>query len=381
MSLSSLWQRLSTSLSSHPNPSEPEPCPALWVRAAGLCCAVGYRLPAASMAIRAGVDHFQSGHFKTGRGEGIVVARLPDDKLWGAPRLGRWLEWALRDCLQAVAGELDPQRLAVIWLAPQAQSSGIEPTAYDDAYTQAVQALGCTFHASSGVLPLGRAGLVLALRQAAKLLQLHGLHGVVLAGVDSLLDPATLNTLLEEERLLVTGNADGFTPGEAAAAVLLQLDGAGQATAGTHARNGVRLVGYGHGQEPGRADGSTPSRAQGLTQALRQALNSAGQSYEALAFRCSDQNGESFYSREAAHAFTRIAPVGGNKLHLITMADCIGEVGAATGPAMLAHLSHQMPHPLGPGHCGILHLAGDDGARCAVVLRHTAAHSPTPPTH
>jgi 3-oxoacyl-[acyl-carrier-protein] synthase I len=241
----------------------------------------------------------------------------------------------------------------------------LDATSYEEIYTRATRALGQQFHPSSAVLPLGRAGLGAALQRAAQLLQSEPLQGVLLAGVDSLLDPSTLNALLHEERLMVPGNSDGFIPGEAAAALLLQL--------AKPTDKGLLLTGYAQAHEAGRVDGSVPSRAQGLTKALREALAAAECDYADLPFRCSDQNGESFYSREATHAITRIAPVGGDQLSLLTIADCIGEVGAAMGPAMLAHLFHQMPHALGPGHHGLVHLAGDDGVRCAVVLQYEEA--------
>lgn len=361
--MSTLWKRFAAK--ARPGAAIDANMP-LQIRAAGLCCAVGYRLPAASTAIRAGVDHFQHGHFRTGRGDRIVEARLPDQRLWGAPRLARWLAWALRDCVAGFApddcGAPETRRIAVVWLAPPPARTGLQPDEYDEIYSLAVQELGLRFHAASGVLALGRAGLSAALSRASWLLQQHELQAVIVAGTDSLLEPHTLNELLGQGRLLVPGNSDGFVPGEAAAAVLL--------TPVQDDRPGLFIAGHAQDSEAGRVDGSVPSRAQGLTRAMRAALSRAECAYGDLQFQCSDQNGEAFYTREAAHAVTRLAPVGGHKLPLVTLADCIGEVGAAMGPAMLAHLSHQMPHPLGPGDCGLLHLAGDDGLRCAAVLRH-----------
>jgi 3-oxoacyl-[acyl-carrier-protein] synthase I len=368
--MASLWQTFfggSNEPTAKPAPAVAQP---LEIRSAGLCCSVGYHLAAASTAIRARVDHFQHGHFKTLRGERLVVSQLPERRLWGAPRLARWLEWALRDCLQHQT-QLDASQVAVVWLAPVPREAGLTAEAFDDIYTMATEALGVQFHASSGVVALGRAGLAHALQACDDLLQKQRLHAVVLAGVDSLLDAAPLNELLYQERLLVPGNSDGFIPGEAAAAVLLQRAAQpGPGEGRLHAS--VQVLGYGHAQEPGRVDGSTPSRAQGLTHALRTALTAASVGYNDLEFRCSDQSGEAFYSREAVHALSRIAPTGGENLTLLTLADCIGEVGAATGPAMLAHLFHQMPQTLGPGPCGVLHLAGDDGLRSAAVLRVTS---------
>jgi len=335
--------------------------PALGIRSAGLCCAVGYHLRAAHCALRANMDHFQESEFRTSQGEALLVARLPETELWGQPRLARWLELAIADCLQHTP-ELDTRQVPLIWLAPEAERSGGDLEWRAEIFRQAVAQLGLEFHPASGVLPLGRAGLANALQHVSTCLTREQCPAVLLAGVDSYLDAATINHYLQAERLQVPGNSDGFIPGEAAAAVLLEL--------APDNGPGVRIIGYGEGQEEGRADGSVPSRAQGLSQAIRAALAAGGIDYNDLDFRLSDQNGEAFFAREAANALTRVAPVGGQKLDLITLADCIGEVGAATGPAMLADLFSRMPHTSSPGHCGLLHLANDDGRRAAVVLHY-----------
>lgn len=335
----------------------------LRIAAAGLCCALGYSLDTASVALQARMDHFQSSHFKTPRGEPLLVAKLPETRRWGGKRLGLWLQAALQDCLSR-APDCDTTRIAVLWMAPRRPEIQQASIDWSGVYLDACEALDLRFHADSCVLTGGRAALSLALERAELLLRREGIDGVLLVGVDSLLDAATISRLLSEERLLTPKNADGFIPGEAAAAVLLQ---AGDAVA--NGQRCVHITGHGRGVEPGRVDGSVPSRAQGLTQAVRAAMASAALSYEHLDFRCADQNGEAFYAKEASHAFGRIAPVGGDALQLLTVADGVGEVGAALGPVMLAHLSRLMRHPFGPGACGILHLADDDGTRAAAVVQ------------
>lgn len=341
---------------------EPAPFAPLRIASAGLCCPLGYDLATASVALQARLDHFQSSHFKTPRGEPLLVAQLPEKRRWGAKRLGLWLQAALQDCLSK-APTCEPHRMAVLWMAPGRPEIRQAAVDWTEIYHGTCEALELRFHPESRVLAQGRASLSLALERAHLLLEREDVEGVLLVGVDSLLDAATISRYLSEERLLTPRNADGFIPGEAAAAVLLQAS-----RPASDQELCVHIVGHGRGIEAGRVDGSVPSRAQGLAQALRAALASAGLGYEDLEFRCGDQNGEAFYAKEASHAIGRIAPVGGDALPLITVADGVGEVGAALGPLMLAHLSRLMRHPLGPGACGILHLADDDGARAAAVV-------------
>lgn len=356
--LNAWWRRLPSEDAAQRGAAQRAP---LYIRSAGLCCSVGYELAAAHACIAAGMDHFQHSHFKTHTGERVLVAAMPERRLWGASRLAIWLTKAMEDCLKGRPG-LDPSRVAVVWLAPDRPEYPLEGNQWDATFTRAVEALNLSFHPESGVLPLGRAGLSDALAQAQRLLQTPEVDAVLLAGVDSLIDAATISRLMGEERLLVQQNSDGFIPGEAAATVLLQQERPDPA------ESAVCILGHASSQEEGRVDGSTPSRAQGLTRALRAALAEAELDYRDLDFRCSDQNGEAFYSREAANAMSRIAPSGGDALALLTLCDSLGEVGAALGPAMLAYLSRSMLHPLSPGACGVLHLASDDGRRAAVVV-------------
>jgi 3-oxoacyl-[acyl-carrier-protein] synthase I len=185
---------------------------------------------------------------------------------------------------------------------------------------------------------------------------------VLLVSADSYLNAQTINHYLQADRLLVPGNRDGFIPGEAAAAILLERSEPNMP--------GLHILGWGQGNEPGRPDGSVPSRAQGLSQALRAAFKQADITCNDLYFRVSDQNGEGFFAGEAANAITRVAEEGGTVPMVLTTADGVGEVGAATGPLMLAWLHHLLPREDGPGDCGVIHLANDDGLRSAVVVRY-----------
>ena len=333
----------------------------LRIVAAGLCCALGYHLGAAACALRANIDHFQESEFLTQRDERLVVARLPDTDLWGQSRLARWLELAVADCLRHTPS-LDTQEVPLVWLAPEPDRHGLTLSWWTEVFHAVVAKLGLTFHPRSGVMQLGRAGLAGALEQVASLLEAEKRPAVMLVGVDSYLHAATINHYLKSERLQVSGNSNGFIPGEAAAAVLL--------TRARPSDPGVKVIGYRQGHEAGRPDGSVPCRAQGLSDTIRAALASSQIAVERLDFRVSDQNGEAFFAKEAANAFARVASKDSRQLRVVTLCDCLGEVGAATGPAMLAYLSQLMPHADSPGRTALLHLANDDGLRSAVVVQY-----------
>jgi 3-oxoacyl-[acyl-carrier-protein] synthase-1 len=326
---------------------------------------------AASCALRAGMDHFQESEFYSESLAPIRVARLPED-IYGHERLQRWVSHAVRDCAQGMQEPpslLDPARTAIVVLAPDATRTQADNGFYAALVAAALQQLHtgaaptpCADAHIVKVIAQGRAGLGSGLQHAMSMLSEQVAEQVLLIGVDSYLNAADMNAMLRAERLLVKGNSNGFLPGEAAAALLLTL-------AAPDAQ-GVLMEGIGQANEAGRPDGSVPSRAIGLTQAIRAACEEAQVTPADLVFRISDQNGEQFFAREAANAMARIM-FGTKQLAHLTLADKIGEVGAATGAAMLAWLSHDMPRKNhSPGKLGVLHLANDGGERCAVVVRH-----------
>ncbi|NIA00925.1 hypothetical protein [Massilia sp. CCM 8734] len=344
------------------------------VSAAGLCCALGYHLDAAVCAIRANMDHFQESMFYSAPTVPLNIAMLPDES-YGPQRIRSWIDYALRDCAQNTTDAhllFDPLCTALIVLVPDNERITSDKKNFEDLAQSAMLHLrkeisphpetdGLDIPYRIRVLLEGRAGLAQALLMVADELASRQVKQVLLIAADSYLNNVEINFYLEQSRLFVPGNSDGFLPGEAAVALLLRL--------GSSDERGLHIKGIGIGHETGRWDGSVPSRGIGLTNAIRAACKQAKISPEDLDFRSSDQNGEQFYANDAANAITRVM-CGSHKLSHLTLADKIGEVGCATGPAILAWLSRGMQHSTySAGTTGLIHLSNDNGARCAVVVQ------------
>ncbi len=394
------WTRLLGSPAADADHGTLGPFTPLTIGAAGLCCAVGHDLAAATCALRANMDHFQHSDFTTPGGDRLVVARLPEQKVWGSARLTRWVAQAIADCLSRSEGMAEgspiasraSEQCALLVLGPLTtgdDSSSVHGRIGALARDAAEQ-LGLQFHPASRVLPIGRAGIASALQQASQWLQngpphlaeqrqMPPIRSVLLVAVDSLLDAQCIDELIEVRRVLTPGNSDGFIPGEASAAVLLRAKTGTQFNPSN--RRALHIAGVGQGMEPARWNGDVPNRSHGLTQAIRNACSQVpGLTPQQLLVRLSDQNGEGFYTREAATAFTRLrfgAPAQNDLLHL-TLADKIGEVGAAmpvAGMAWLWQLWQQGCVLPGAGARGnaawgpaVVHAANDDGRRAAVIL-------------
>lgn len=331
----------------------------LLIKAAGLSCAVGYRLAAASCALRAGMDHFQESQFYDHAGEPIPAAFLPAEEMSGTPRLTWLAQCALADCAQ-VSGMIHSESTALFLLAAERERPHADAERYQQTFDAIQSLFSAPFHATSLIIPQGRAGIGDALHRANRLLQEGEVSQVLLLGVDSYLHAATIDACLKKNTLLTRSNAVGFIPGEAACAILLEL--------ARDESSGLHISGVGVAKEASQPQGGTPNQAIGLTQAMRQACAMAKIAPAELNFRISDQNGLAYFAKEASNACTRLMAEKSKHLPLLTIADSVGETGAAAGCIMLAYLSTIMEREDGPGFTGLAHLANDDGRRCALVL-------------
>jgi 3-oxoacyl-[acyl-carrier-protein] synthase-1 len=191
---------------------------------------------------------------------------------------------------------------------------------------------------------------------------------VVVAGADTFLVSATLAAYDEADRLLRPDNSNGFIPGEAAGAVLLGLSQQDLETP-------LLCCGLGFAREPASWGSGKPLRAEGLVQAIRAALAEAGLALKDCDHRIADVSGEQYRFKEAALAITRLLRDRKVLFSLWHPADCIGEVGAATLPAMLAMLYWGARKDYLPGPIFLGHLGNDDDKRAAFIAQATNRQS------
>lgn len=334
--------------------------PPLQILSCGVCCSVGYSTEAALAALRVGMDHFQESPYRDRNGEPINVARLPLEDVWGPRRTALLARNAMAGCRTRLGRPLQHQTMLLLLVAERGRPH-TEDEHYQAAYAECTGSLQ-GFHPESRIVTLGRGGLAPALNFAHRQLLSRKTPEVMLVAVDTLLNAAHIEVFLAQERLLTSEVSSGFIPGEGAGAVLLTL--------ADEQKPGLRLLGLGYGTEAARLDGEIPNRAQGMSQAMRQALESARIAPARLDFRMSDENGEPFFSREAATALTRVMGADSVRLPLITVADSIGHTGTAASTIMLALAAEIMARGDGPGITGLLHTANATGERSAVVMQH-----------
>ncbi len=327
----------------------------------GLVTAVGLDSPSSCAAIRCAVDNFQETRFMDKGGQWLLGASVPLEQPWqGRQKLVKMAARAIAEALHSVPG-LDSQRVPVLLGIAEPTRAGRLPGLEQGLLHHIENELGQRFHPASTLIARGRVSGAVALLNARNMLATGHSH-VVVAGVDSLLAGPTLDSYEQRRRLLTSQNSNGFIPGEAASAVVVATPVASDATQ-------LTCVGLGFGIEQATIDSDElPLRGDGITQAVRAALQEAGCGLEAMDYRLSDNSGEQYYFKEASLALSRNLRVRKEFFHLWHPADCIGECGAAIGPALLAVALAASRKGYGEGPNIFCHLGNDAGERAVALL-------------
>ena len=342
----------------------------------GLTTPFGVGLVPSAAAVRAGLAAFAESDF-TGHGATPLVMALLPEPLLPPPvaalgalrasardlRLARLAALALAEAVTPLGKSGD---LPVLLALPEQQEARLLDRAL---VVQAIALQSGRGDAGAGIDAgwSGRAGGLMALAQVAARLD-GGARFVLVAGVDSYAAPAVLARLVRDGRIKTDRDLDGFIPGEGAAALLITRRAYAQ-------ERGLKILsaiaGSGSAQEPGFLASTEPNRGQGLTLAIA-AATAELPAEQRLADVHAAFTGESYWAKEwgaaAIRHQARFAPDHG--MH--HPADGYGDLGAASGVALVALVTQAMS--LGYGRSPALLFASSDGPdRAAVVLTSASA--------
>jgi len=343
--------------------------------AAGMVTAVGNNAPASSAAMRAGVRGVAQGKlWDYSAGDYLGVGRPVLHQWWeGRDMLAELVAPAIEECL-AAAEQIVRSPVAtipvVLIVAPPDR-----PCRWPDLEQQVLadvaHKLGRPLPKGSALVARGRSGIAQALEYASTLFDTREHEMCVVAGVESFLKESIADYYqMKESRLLTAANSNGFTLGEAGAAVLVTLPA-------WHKQPELCILGIGQANDPSGAGGNEkhPAKADGLTKAIRQALAAARLQHSAIDLRISDANGEHWKFKEVAFASARMdrPRPAGSPPHRYGFLDhwhpseFIGDVGAAIGPVMLGWALHAGRKRYLHGPRILIHASEDNGDRAALV--------------
>jgi 3-oxoacyl-[acyl-carrier-protein] synthase-1 len=295
-------------------------------------------------------------------GEWIMGCEVPLEQPWrGKTRLLKMAASAINECL-ANNKQIIPKATPLLLCVSEQERKGRVINDDNQFFLDLQNELGVVFHEKSRVIAKGHVAVAVALKHAREILQERHTKQVLIAATDSLLVESTLDHYEENERLLTSQNSNGFIPGEAGAALLVEP---------VHAKPEPQLIclGLGYGVEKAHVDSEEPCRADGLTAAIKDSLRDAGCDESVLQFKITDISGEQYYFKEASLAFSRIDRTKREEFDIWHPVDCVGAVGAAIGCVMIAVLKSACEKDYSKGYQILAHLGNDDGKRSALIFR------------
>jgi 3-oxoacyl-[acyl-carrier-protein] synthase-1 len=202
----------------------------------------------------------------------------------------------------------------------------------------------------------GHTGMFELCGRAFELLQEGAVESCFVAGSDTYNAAARVALLDGSKSLHSSRGHDGFIPGEAVSILRLSLPQTGSAVA--------LLERPAFGREPQPATSDRHSTGEGLAQSIRAITE--GRRWDRV--YC-DLNGQSYRFAEWGLMRVRLTAELGDDLVLVHPAECLGDVGAATGGVLVGCAVQALKRGYAGVPQALLWTASDDGARASLCVR------------
>ncbi|BCH25436.1 beta-ketoacyl synthase N-terminal-like domain-containing protein [Mesorhizobium sp. L-8-3] len=327
---------------------------------------LGFSVAASAAAVRAGISAIQDHPYMVDR-FGALMRIAPDPGIDGSV-LGpeRAVQIAVAPALDALApmlgvGPTAPVSLIVSTGEPRPGQEGeFSASVYAQLRTRLSNDLVLE---GGGVNAGGHAGGLLAIHHACKLLKEGKAKFCLAGGIDTYLEPETLEWLDENGQLHSEGNVYGFCPGEAAGFCLM--------TRLETARNlGItpllQVVGTSLAKEEHRIKTRTVCLGEGLSAAFQLLFENAPP--DSVDRIICDMNGERYRGNEYGFAVLRNPGRFKDAADFETPADCWGDVGAASGPLYVGLVTEAEARGYRKGPLTLIWASSENGARAAALL-------------
>jgi 3-oxoacyl-[acyl-carrier-protein] synthase-1 len=337
------------------------------VGALGASTPLGRDAWSSAAAVRAGISAFAEHPFMLDAfGEPMRVALAPwlHDGCLGASRFEALLLPAIEQALLPIDGAAG-LRVGLALALPSARPGlpvGLEP-----ALRASIARVFASRFVGIATFPIGHAAGLLAMDAAHRKISTGAFDACVVAGVESYLEPATLEWLEANEQLHGAGvlnNAWGFIPGEAAGAVLLVRADAVPRIAADPLGLVLRV---GSGVERNRIKTETVCIGEGLTAAFREALAALPSGARVTDIFC-DMNGEPYRADEYGFTCLRTKEAFVAASDFVAPADCWGDVSAASSPLCLILATIASLKGYARGAHALLWASSESGERGAALL-------------
>lgn len=318
----------------------------LFVAGTGMITPLGGNTAMTIAAINAGINAYQASSFFNKRDRPMSVTSVPEGalpplnenlkniQLTGRERrLIQLATPALQEVLQHYPSE---HPLPLFLAGPEPIHRNVKATTAKIVAHIKMQANANIDLLNSRYFATGRPGLIDAIDMAFRYFSATNAAYVLVGGVDSYLDVATLGNLDAEDRVLAENMSDGFAPGEGASFLLLrnpEIDN-------VETQHEAVLFEPGITTEKGHRYSDEPYLGEGLAKAFKTAIENG--SGEKISTIFSTMNGENFFAKEFGVATIRNQSALHEKCKHEHPIDCSGDMGAATAAVLIALAQHKL---------------------------------------
>jgi len=335
----------------------------------GATTAVGLDAASTAAAVRAGVSGFQEHPYMINQeGEPYLLAMVPsiDPGISGAKRYIELMSPSISEALMPLQHLSENKfEITVILGLPEKRPGILDDLA--EKVASSIQTNTSEFYKIKDIKIAykGHAAGLMALESASKLFAAGDCEFCLVGGVDSYIDPDTLDWIEDNEQLHIPSNAWGFIPGEASAFCLvcsvktanrynLPIKAQLLAIATAHEENCIKT--------------ETICIGEGLTSAVSKALQVLPDGVKINQTYC-DQNGEAYRADEFGFMLARLSKYFVDPSEYVAPADCWGDVGAASGVLFVQLVCGAAEKGYCIGDISLLWGSSEGGERGATLVR------------
>ncbi|HDH04681.1 MAG TPA: beta-ketoacyl synthase [Nitrospirae bacterium] len=335
----------------------------------GALTSVGLSAPATSAAVRAGISGFADHPYMINQeGDPYVVAMVPglNEDSTGAQRYVDLAFPAIEETVSSL-NELSVKtgQIPVIIGLPESR-----PGLPDDLSSKLSERVKDVRKYPSFIKDVrtelkGHSAGLMALERGSQVVSDGTTEFCLVGGVDSYIDPDTLDWIEDNDQLHKPSNAWGFIPGEAAAFCLI----CSKYTANKYKLPvKAQLVAISTAIEKNRIKTETVCIGQGLTEAVRNTIQRLPDELR-INYTICDQNGEAYRADEFGFMLCRLSEHFIDPSDYMAPADCWGDVGAASGPLFINLITAAAEKGYAKGPHTLLWTSSEGGERTAAIFR------------
>ncbi len=349
-------------------PSMPSKDETIHIVGLGARTPVGLSAPMSAASVRAGISRIGEHPYMIDRtGEAMVVARasyVPDEAS-GVQRYVELAAPAVQEAflpLQNTTVQLEPMPIIV---GLPAQRPGLPANLVERVANHFKNMVhGVLRFSEVKTISCGHSAGLMAMQEGSQKIREGRAEFCLAGGIESYLEPETLEWLDEQEQLHSEKNKWGFIPGEAAGFCLLA---SARALEKYRLRTLGRILAVATAREANLIKTDSVCTGEGLTKAFRAALRSLPPQQKVDHVIC-DLNGERYRADEYGFTVARTSEHFVDATDFLAPADCWGDVGAASGPlfvnlAIAAGLREYAKGPL-----FLIWTSSEGGERSAALL-------------